>query len=118
MINEQELSDAVDRLREGEQVLGVNSDHVIDAIYSSPANTGKLLYLLHENDSEAAQEYFERKFNEAATGLLRQAKENELTHRAELNEIEAFAERNNVRVERACVMLGKPVNRYSQLKGE
>lgn len=29
-INEQELAEAVDRLREGEQVLGVNSDHVED----------------------------------------------------------------------------------------
>lgn len=73
MINEKELSEAVDRLREGEQVLGVNSDHVIDAIYSSPATTGKLLQLLNDNDSDAAQELFDSHFDLSARVKLREA---------------------------------------------
>lgn len=80
MINEQELAEAVERLREGEAVLGVNSDHVIDAIYSSPATTGKLLHLLNDNDSEAAQELFDSHFNLSARALLREAYRAKLEH--------------------------------------
>ena len=116
MINEQELADAIDRLREGERVMSVTADDVLIAMMNDlvfrNAIMAKLYYL------EGSQEYFEDKFNEAADDLLLQAKENELTHQAELNEIEAFAERNHVTHKRACVMLGKDVNRYDELKGE
>lgn len=37
-INEQELSQAVERLREGEHVLGVNRDHVEDLMYIASAS--------------------------------------------------------------------------------
>lgn len=84
MINEQELAEAVDRLREGETVLGVNSDHVIDSIYSSPATTGKLLHMLHEHDYEAAKELFDSHFNLCGRVKLREAYRTKLEHEAGL----------------------------------
>lgn len=84
MINEQELAEAVESLRDGEQVLGVNSDHVIDSIYSSPATTSELLHMLHEQDYEAAKGLFDSHFNLCARVKLREAYRTKLEHGAGL----------------------------------
>lgn len=73
MINEQELAEAVDRLREGENVIGVSYIEVLDSIYSDVDLSLRVLHLLGEQDTEGAQGLFEFHFNEAARELLIQA---------------------------------------------
>lgn len=79
-INEQELDDAVDRLREGETVLGVNPDDVLIKMMNDLVFRNEVMAKLY--CIEEPQEYFERKFNEVATDLLREAYRTKLEHEA------------------------------------
>lgn len=81
-INEQELAEAVDRLREGDDVLGVTHDHVLSGLAKRESFVEILLDELF--CVSEAQEYFERKFNEAASELLREAYRTKLEHEAGL----------------------------------
>jgi len=119
MINEQELAEAVDRLREGDDDgLLVSYYDVIGSMAANREQMEVIVEMLLDDSLTIAVDANNDLFTSTATDLLIQAKESELTHQAELNEIEAFAERNNVTHKRACVMLGKPVNRYNELKVE
>ena len=73
MINEQELSEAVDRLREGDDNgLLVKHDEVLLAMRTNSFLTSTILVKLSEYDNDI-QVYFDEKFNESATDLLREA---------------------------------------------
>lgn len=70
-INEQELAEAVDRLREGESVMGVTDDKILaKMLESKPFLTVLLSNHLCENNP---QRKFEKKFNEIARYELREA---------------------------------------------
>lgn len=84
MINEQELAEAVDRLREGEAVLGVSYINVLDAIYSDVELSLRILHLLGEEDLEGAKGAFEYEFNAIAKDKLREAYRAKLEHEAGL----------------------------------
>lgn len=83
-INEQELAQAVERLREGEAVLEVGYINVLDAIYSDVELSLRILHLLGEEDLEGAKGTFEYEFNAIARGLLREAYRTKLEHGAGL----------------------------------
>ena len=71
-INEQELSEAVDRLREGETVMGVGYINVLDDIYSDVELSLRILHLIGEEDLEGVKGTFEYEFNRRARGMLRE----------------------------------------------
>ncbi|QDP61722.1 MAG: hypothetical protein Unbinned4466contig1000_34 [Prokaryotic dsDNA virus sp.] len=73
MINEQELAEAVDRLREGESVMGVGYINVLDDICSDVELSLRILHSLGEEDLEGAKGTFEFEFNRIAKGMLREA---------------------------------------------
>lgn len=84
MINEQELAAAVERLREGDDnELLVKHGEVLLAMRTNSFLTSTLLVKLSEYDNDI-QVYFEEKFNEAATDLLREAYRTKLEHGAGL----------------------------------
>ena len=83
-INEQELAEAVDRLREGDDNgLLVKHDQVLLKMHSNPLLIPAILVKLFECDSEI-QSYFNEKFSEIATDLLREAYRTKLEHEAGL----------------------------------
>lgn len=82
MINEQELSEAVQRLREGEVALDLNADNVLIKMMSDIVFRNEVVARLYCLDEP--QEYFEEKFNEAAADLLREAYRTKLEHGAGL----------------------------------
>lgn len=69
-INEQELAEAVDRLREGEQVLGVTCDDVYRNMASDESFTLGLFESVHQGD---AVFNFDEFFVEVASDLLKEA---------------------------------------------
>lgn len=81
-INEQELAEAVERLREGEQVMGINADNVLISMMNDLVFRNEVVARLYCLDEP--QEYFEEKFNEAAADLLREAYRTKLEHEAGL----------------------------------
>ena len=84
MINEQELADAVERLREGDDNgLLVKYDQVLLKMHSTPLLIPAILVKLFECDS-GIQEYFDEKFSEIAVDLLREAYRTKLEHEAGL----------------------------------
>ena len=81
MINEQELAEAVERLREGDDNgLLVKSDEVLLAMRTNSFLTSTLLVKLSEYDNDI-QVYFDEKFDDVARKLLIEAK---LEHEAGL----------------------------------
>lgn len=81
MINEQELAEAVERLREGDDNgLLVKFDEVLLAMRTNSFLTSTLLVKLSEYDNDI-QVYFDEKFDEVARKLLIEAK---LEHEAGL----------------------------------
>ena len=81
MINEQELAEAVERLREGDDNgLLVESDEVLLAMRTNSFLTSTLLVKLSEYDNDI-QVYFDEKFDDVARKLLIEAK---LEHEAGL----------------------------------
>jgi len=82
MINEQELAESVDRLREGEQVLGLNLGSICYMMSKQEPFVAIILSKLAGQSS--AQEVFEEKFNEIARYELREAYRTKLEHRAGL----------------------------------
>lgn len=81
-INEQELADAIERLREGETVLSVSDSDVFSVIMANGC-AAQILIKLYENNSDT-QVYFEEKFNEVASDLLREVYRTKLEHEAGL----------------------------------
>lgn len=81
-INEQELAQAVERLREGEQVMGLSDSDVFSAIMTNGC-AAQILIKLSENSSDT-QVYFEEKFNETAADLLRESYRTKLESEAGL----------------------------------
>ena len=70
-INEQELAEAVDRLREGESVMGVNIGSIC---YMMSQHDSLMAIILSKlADQSSVQELFEEKFNEIARYELREA---------------------------------------------
>ncbi|MEC9061516.1 MAG: hypothetical protein VYC55_07905 [Pseudomonadota bacterium] len=82
MTEQEQLAEAVDRLREGEQVMGLSDGDVFSAIMTNGC-AAQILIKLSENSSDT-QVYFEEKFNEAAADLLREAYRTKLEHEAGL----------------------------------
>lgn len=82
MINEQELAEAVERLREGEQVLGVSDDDVLRAMRGNYSFV-HILLSAHLGGSDT-KEFFEEKFNEIARYELREAYRTKLENEAGL----------------------------------
>ena len=75
MINEQELAEAVDRLREGDDNgLLVKHDEVLLAMRTNSFLTSSILVKLSEYDNDI-QVYFDEKFDEVARALLIEAKQ-------------------------------------------
>lgn len=70
-INEQELAEAVERLREGEAVLGLTDVEVMVRMTSMHGFTYTLMKML--SDNESPQVFFEEKFDEKAGEMLREA---------------------------------------------
>lgn len=84
MINEQELAEAVERLRDGDDNgLLVKYGEVMERMRSNPRFVPTLMVKLFVCDNDI-QEYFEGKFNEAATDILREAYITKLEHGAGL----------------------------------
>lgn len=71
MINEQELVEAIDRLREGEQVLGITAELICSKVRSSEPFIAIMMALLFEQSN--VQQYFENEFNKIARYELREA---------------------------------------------
>ena len=75
MINEQELAEAVDRLREGDDGgMLVKHDEVLLAMRTNLFLTSTILVKLSEYDNDI-QVYFDEKFDEVARKLLIEAVE-------------------------------------------
>lgn len=70
MINEQGLADAVDRLREGESVLGVTCDDVYRSMAKDESFTLGLFESVHQGDTVFN---FGEFFVKCASDLLREA---------------------------------------------
>lgn len=80
-INEQELADAVERLRDGEQVLGVTCDDV----YAQMATDRELLQAAFEHYHNTAKDVsFEGVFSQDAESILHEAYRTKLEHEAGL----------------------------------
>lgn len=71
MINEQELAAAVDRLREGEQVLGISDCSICHKMSQSESFVAMMFFELANKSN--VQEMFEEKFNEIARYELHEA---------------------------------------------
>ena len=69
-INEQELAEAVDRLREGERVLGVGCDDVYRNMATDECFTLGLFESVHQGDTVFN---FDEFFVEVASDLLKEA---------------------------------------------
>ena len=72
-INEQELAEAVDRLREGETVMGVSYEEVLNSIYLDVKFSMKILRLLGDDYPDGAKSFFELYFNKKAKSKLTEA---------------------------------------------
>ena len=70
-INEKELAEAVDRLREGESVMGVSDDDIVRIMNASISFTQELLNMHLEKSG--ADALFEERFNAVAKSLLAEA---------------------------------------------
>lgn len=81
-INEKELAEAVERLREGEVVMGIGEQVIFMAMTQNLTFMTNIIYKLSNGDS--AQEMFEEKFNEIARYELREAYRTKLEHEAGL----------------------------------
>lgn len=81
-INEQELADAVDRLREGEQVMGLSDCSICHKMSQSESFVAMMFFELANKSN--VQEMFEEKFNEIARYELREAYRTKLEHGAGL----------------------------------
>lgn len=82
-INEQELAQAVDRLREGETVLGVSHECVFKKMICNHQLMITVLEGLHEDNSMSFDAFHEC-FDDYATDLLREAYRTKLEHGAGL----------------------------------
>lgn len=82
-INEQELADAVERLREGEQVMGVTQECVFKKMIGNHSLMIAVLEGLHEDNSMSFDAFHEC-FDSYATDLLREAYRTKLEHEAGL----------------------------------
>lgn len=82
MINEQELAAAVERLREGEAVMGITAED-ITTIMSRKHSFNFIIFSLML-DEVSVRGMFEEKFDEIATELLREAYRTKLEHEAGL----------------------------------
>ncbi len=82
MTNEQELAEAVDRLREGEAVMDLNLGSICYMMSKQEPFVAVVLSKLA--DQSSAQEVFEEKFNEIARYELREAYRTKLEHEAGL----------------------------------
>ena len=82
MINEQELADAVDRLREGGQVMGITAESICSKVRRSEPFIVIMMAMLFEQSS--VQQYFEDEFNKIASYELREAYRAKLEHEAGL----------------------------------
>ena len=71
MINEQELDEAVDRLREGERVLGITAEDITTIMSRNHSFSLIVFNLMLEEVSVSG--LFEEKFNEIARYELREA---------------------------------------------
>lgn len=71
MINEQELSEAVDRLREGERVMGITAEDITTIMSRNHSFSLIVFSLMLEEASVSG--LFEEKFNEIARYELREA---------------------------------------------
>ena len=75
MINQQDLAEAIERLREGDDNgLLVKHDEVLLAMRNNSFLTSNILVKLSEYDNDI-QAYFDEKFDEVARMLLIQAEE-------------------------------------------
>lgn len=84
MINEQELAAAVERLREGDDNgLLINHAQVLLNMHSHQILVPAILVKLFECGNDI-QVYFDEKFDEIATDLLREAYRTKLEHEAGL----------------------------------
>lgn len=81
MINEQELAEAIDRLREGETVIGINRDDVYTRMIVDRYFTIGIFEGVHQGDTVFN---FDEFFVETATDLLREAYRAKLEHGAGL----------------------------------
>lgn len=84
-INEQELAEAVDRLREGDDNgLLVKSGDILCKMQKNNDFVAIILHELFESNCSIDIEYFEKKFNEIARYELREAYRTKLEHEAGL----------------------------------
>lgn len=81
MINEQELAEAVERLREGETVLGVGCD---DVYMQMATDIGLLQYVFEHFHNTAKDASFESMFSQDAESLLSESYRTKLEHEAGL----------------------------------
>lgn len=81
MINEQELAEAVERLREGEQVFGLNCDDVYRSMAKDEAFTLAIFEGVHHGDTVFN---FDEFFVLRASDLLSEAYRTKLEHEAGL----------------------------------
>lgn len=82
MINEQELAETVDRLREGEQVMGLSYDKVMESAMHNDSFVYEILDDLLNGNLKMAKDEIESLFNRNADSMLRELYRTKLEHEA------------------------------------